>query len=234
MPSITNFISSFNTDIARPKNFDVTIPTPVALIPYLDTSRQLSLRCESAQLPSRTFSTVDQKFGSNPIEKHAMHSNYNESEMTFIVSGDMREKIFFDAWMEYINPTVSFDFNYKEDYISTLTVNQYGMSNDLTYSLNLIDAFPISVNQLDLDWSNDGHHKLTVVFAYRYWQNNSIQQLGSSILQTGISKVLDSLGGLNPPPQLSDSPDFKTSIYTGKQNTNVNVPSPNPQVKSSN
>jgi hypothetical protein len=209
MPSLNNFITSFNKDVARPKHFDVTIPVPVALIPYLPTARNLSLRCESAQLPSRTFSTVEQKFGANPIERHAMHSNYNESEMTFIVSGDMSEKLFFDAWMEYINPTISFDFNYKEDYISTLTVNQYGMNNDLTYSLNLIDAFPVSVNQLDLDWSNDSHHKLTVVFAYRYWQNNSIQQLGSSLLQAGISSIIDTIGGLNPSPNLFNSPGNK-------------------------
>lgn len=231
MPSLTNFISSFSSDIARPKNFDVIIPAPVALIPYLNTSKQLSLRCESAQLPSRTFSTVEQKIGSNPVERHAHQSNYNDSEMTFIVSGDMSEKIFFDAWMEYINPTVSFDFNYKEDYISTLTVNQYGMNNDLTYSLNLIDAFPVSVNQLDLDWSNDSHHKLTVVFAYRYWQNNSIQQFGSSLIQAGISSILNSIGGLNPDPKISDSPDYKTSIYGGKPNTNVDVPDINPQAR---
>lgn len=194
--NITTFLGSFKNDIARPNRFSVNIPAPIPLLPYLNTARNLTLRCETAQLPSRTFATADQKFGSNPIEKHAYQSNYNESEMTFIVSGDMSEKIFFDMWMEYINPTRSFDFNYRSDYISTLTVSQYDLSDNLTYSINLIDAFPVTVNQLDLDWSNDGHHKLTVVFAYRYWQNNSIQALGSSLLQAGISSILDSVGGL--------------------------------------
>jgi len=194
--SISSFLSSFKGDIARPNRFDVTINAPIPLLPYIATSRNLTFRCESAQLPSRTFATTDQKFGANPIEKHAYQSNYNESEMTFIVSDNMSEKIFFDAWMEYINPTISFDFNYRNDYISTLQVNQYSVDNKLTYSVNLIDAFPVSVNQLDLDWSNEGHHKLAVVFAYRYWQNNSIQALGSSLLQTGISSVLNNNGGL--------------------------------------
>jgi hypothetical protein len=27
---------------------------------------------------------------------------------------------------------------------------------------------------LDLDWSNDGVHKLSVTFAYTYWRNNSL------------------------------------------------------------
>lgn len=197
--NITEFISSFNTDIARPNRFNVIIPAPLALLPYYNTSSLLSLRCESTQLPSRTFATADQKIGSNPIVKHAYQSNYNESEMTFIVSDDMSEKVFFDAWMEYINPSYTFDFNYRNDYISTLTVNQYGVDNKLTYSINLIDAFPIAVNQLDLDWSNDGHHKLTVVFAYRYWQNNFTQQFGFSALQPNIAQVVSNNGGLAGP-----------------------------------
>lgn len=197
MPAnITDFLGSFKTDVARPNRFDVTIPAPLPMMYYLPTSRNLTLRCETAQLPSRTFATADQKIGSNPTEKHAYQSNYNESEMTFIVSDDMSEKIFFDAWMEFINPTMSFDFNYRNDYISTLTVNQYSVDNKKTYSINLIDAFPVSVNQLDLDWSNDGHHRLSVVFAYRYWQNNSIQKFGDSLLQYGITQVLNSTGGL--------------------------------------
>jgi hypothetical protein len=95
-----------------------------------------------------------------------------------------------------------------------LTINQYDVKNELTYSLNLIDAFPISVNQLDLDWSNEGFHKLTVVFAYRYWQNNSIQQLGSSLLQAGISEIINTIGGLSPDPKITDAPDFKSGIYS--------------------
>jgi hypothetical protein len=169
------------------------------MVAYFNIGALLTLRCESAQLPSRTFATADQKIGSNPITRYAYQSNYNESEMTFIVSDDMSEKVFFDAWMEYINPTLTFDFSYKNDYISTLTINQYGVDNKLTYSINLIDAFPIAVNQLDLDWSNEGHHKLTVVFAYRYWQNNFTQQFGFSTLQPGVADVLTNNGGLAGP-----------------------------------
>jgi hypothetical protein len=109
--------------------------------------------------------------------------------MTFIVSENMEEKLFFDAWMEYINPSYKFDFRYKADYTSTLQVNQYDQQNKKIYSINLIDAFPIAVNQLDLDWSSESYHKLTVVFAYTYWQNNSIQALGSSLLQSITSEI---------------------------------------------
>jgi hypothetical protein len=190
MPSLNEFKSSFNKDVARPNRFDVSIPVPLVLIPYIGTARDLNMRCEATQFPSRTFSTTEQRFGSNPTEKFPYQSSYNEIEMTFIVGGDMAEKKMFDAWMEYIQPSYNFDFKYKKDYVTTMQVNQYDNENKLTYSINLIDSFPVSINQLDLDWTQDGYHKLTVVFAYTYWQNNSLQALGSSLLQSGLSNIV--------------------------------------------
>ena len=172
------FMGSFNSDVARPSKFDVTIIAPAMIQKYSNTLRQLTLRCETAELPGRTFGTVEQKFGSNPTLKFPMHSSYNDLTLTFIVSGDMTERTFFDVWMEYINPTKTFDFAYKDDFTSTIEIVQYNLFDEETYVVNLFNAYPVSVNQLDLDWSSDSHHKLTVVFAYDYWQNADIQTLG--------------------------------------------------------
>ena len=52
------------------------------------------------------------------------------------------------------------------------------------------------MNQLDLDWSSDGYHKLVVTWAYTYWQNNSLQALGMQLVDMGINAVASALGGL--------------------------------------
>ena len=211
--SISDFSSSFKTDLARPSRFDVEIPIPLTLYPFRNTSRNLTFRCETAQLPSRTLATAEQKFGANPTEKFPYHSQYNEAELTFIVSDDMSEKLFFDAWLEYINPSYKFNFRYKNDYSTAIKINQYDVKNDLTYSVNLIDAYPISVNQLDLDWSSTEHHKLTVVFAYTYWQNNSIQALGTSLVQSVLTNITDGLNGLGPDGFSTNVPLDNPLIY---------------------
>jgi hypothetical protein len=117
--------------------------------------------------------------------------------MTFILSGDMKEKVFFDNWLEYINPTSSFDLNYRNDYVTTIRINQYDNQDNLAYSVDLFDAFPTAVNQLDMDWSSDGHLKLTVVFEYRYWQINSLQQLATNIFTYGLNSGLYSANPLS-------------------------------------
>ena len=196
--SINDFKSSFSKDLARPSRFDVNIPIPLTLLPYIRSSRNLNYRCENAQLPGRTFATMEQKIGSNPIEKYPYLTTYNDIDLTFIVDDDMKQKIFFDSWFELINPTYNFNYQYKSNYATTIVINQYDVQNQLTYSVTLFDAYPISMNQMDLDWSSDQAHKLVVTFAYTRWQNNSLQSLLEGLLQQGLSSVVSGLFGGAP------------------------------------
>ena len=188
--TINDFRASFKTDLARPSRFDVQFNIPLVLAPYVTNARQLSYRCENADLPGRTLETVERKFGSAPRQKFPYYTNYNESTMSFIVSDDMSEKIMFESWIDAINPTSTYNFNYKASYVSDIVVTQYDVANQPSYQVSLIDAFPIAVNQLDLDWSSDGHHKLTVVFAYTKWNNNSISGILKNVEQQILTNVL--------------------------------------------
>jgi hypothetical protein len=187
--SINDFKSSFSSDLAKPSRFDVTIPIPLALGFYITDARNLTYRCEATNLPGRSFETTEKKIGSAPVEKFPYHTNYQEVPMTFILNSDMNQKIFFDAWMELINPTTDYNFQYKGNYAVDISINQYNSTNTLTYAGVLQEAFPIDVNQLDMDWSSDGYHKLTVVFAYKQWQNVTVSNLVNNLksgLLTGL------------------------------------------------
>jgi hypothetical protein len=193
--NINDFKSSFTKDLARTNRFDVNIPIPLTLIPYISSAKSLTYRCENAQLPGRTFATTEQKtYG--PVEKFPYQTTFNDIDLTFIIEDDMNQKLFFDAWLNYINPQYNNNFRYKSDFSTVITVNQYDVTGKLSYSVDLVDAYPISMNQLDLSWGDDGYHKLSVSFAYTYWKNNSLQALGMQLVDAGINAVSDALGGL--------------------------------------
>jgi len=194
--SINDFRSSFNKDIARASRFDVSIPVPLTLIPYIQSARSLTYRCEATNLPGRTLATTEQKIGANPVEKYPYMSTYNDIDLTFIIDDDMQQRLFFDAWLNFIQPQSNYNMAYKGDYVTSITINQYDVTGSLSYSVNLIDAYPISMNQLDLDWSSDAPHKLNVTFAYTYWMNNSLQGLAMDAIEAGIGNVASVAGGL--------------------------------------
>jgi len=188
--NVRDFVSSFKADLSRPSRFDVQIPVPIALAPfYKDTAQQLSLRCEVTELPGRTFATTERKIGSAPLQKFPYQTTYNDVQMTFIVGGDMKERLFFDQWMEYINPSSTYNFKYKNNYSTDIAITQYDMQNKVTYKCVLIDAYPLVVNQLDLDWTADNYHRLTVVFAYTNWQEGTVSSIANNLGVQGLSGI---------------------------------------------
>lgn len=199
--SIADFKSSFKTDLARPNRFDVQIPIPLGISYYVSSSRLLKLRCENAELPGRNISTTALKVY-NIEEKFPYQTTYNDINLTFIVGDDMSEKKLFDAWLEWINPTYDYNFKYKSDYASLIRINQYDVKNELTYSVDLLDAYPIAVNQLDLDWSNDGYHKLNVTFTYTQWKNYSIEAMAQELSSQNLLRTNGTLSAdLRPGPE---------------------------------
>jgi hypothetical protein len=193
--NLNDFKASFKTDIARANKFDVSFPVPLTLILYRNISQRLTLRCESAELPGRSLATTEQKIY-NISEKFPYQTTYNDANFTFLVSDDMAEKEFFDSWLEFINPSTNFNFKYKGDYSTTVSVNQYDVQNKKTYSVDLIEAYPVAVNQMSLDWASDSLHKLTVTFAYSYSRVNSLTTSLKTAVTSGIGGLVTGVGGL--------------------------------------
>jgi len=168
MASLQQFKSSFTSDLARPNRFEVIMNLPGILLAPED-KEVLRYRCETAQLPGRTFDNVEQKtYG--PIEKFPNLTTYTDIDLTFILDDTMQTKTMFDTWLNFINPSRTNNLTYKSDYAADIQIYQYTVTNERAYGVNLIDAYPTSMNQLDLDWSSDGYHKLTVTFAYTRWE----------------------------------------------------------------
>jgi len=192
--SISDFRSSFTTDIARPSRFDVFIPIPISLTRAKGAdSRILAMRCENAVLPGRVMQTTDKKIGSAPVEKFPYQTMYGEVTFTFIISDDMSEKIFFDSWMDTINPTTDYNFQYKSNYAVDMNVNQYDVTNQLTYTATMYEAFPIAINDMELDWQSEEFHKLTVVFCYKRWVGSYSNSLQQNIVNAGLGGLLNTV-----------------------------------------
>jgi hypothetical protein len=210
MSNVKNFISNFKkTELARPYNFDVsfypsesvisTIISPslagkALQLELLKNGRDFKMKCEQAELPARTFSTVEQRIYGY-TDKFPISTSYEPITLVFICSDDMNEKYFFDLWMEVISMTnpigiavsaaadlaenllgidtgfgTRFDLQYKDNYSCMIEITQYDLTGKASYKVMLIAAFPRSVNQMPLRWSDTGsYHRVAVTFEYKYF-----------------------------------------------------------------
>jgi hypothetical protein len=79
--------------------------------------RELPYLCEVAEIPRRGFMNMDVRYY-GPNEKLPFLTQYEDMNLTFLCRNKSYERQFFDDWMSIINPTNTFDFNYRESYES--------------------------------------------------------------------------------------------------------------------
>ena len=173
--SIDDFRSAiFRDSLARTNRFEVLITTAPKAYKFRENSNwNLSLYCEMASLPPVNISTKSFKiFG--PTYQRPFGAEYGGEgiSFTFHVDRDMKVKTFFDDWTSIVVDPVSGTVGWQEDYVVDLYIRQLDEQENVTYEIKLIDAFPRSVNLLELNNSAQNQtHRLNVLFGYRTWES---------------------------------------------------------------
>lgn len=182
--------------------------------PDLGTINQdLSLLCEAAEFPGRGFMAVDNRYY-GPNFKVPYQTSYEDLILTFIVRDDFLERQYFDNWMNDINPIDTYNFNYRNNYVSTIELFQLSDINGGTrsdtgdqivktqYAFTFDRAYPILVNPQPITWADDNFHRLTVTFTYSRWYRAGLDSITTptisgndfAITENYIPKPVDNNG----------------------------------------
>ncbi len=177
--NINNFLSNLkkHNEFARTDKFDVTFVVPPA-VTGSNSAYDLTLQCESSELPSRDLNVIEYRYYG--FIKRVPHTNqYGVAAFTFFVTGDMWEKRLFDRWFDIMVPTQTglvkypLDSNNQSLYETNIIVNQYDTAGIPIYNATLFEAIPISMSNLNQNWSDDSPHRLTVTFGFTKWISDS-------------------------------------------------------------
>lgn len=133
---------------------------------------------DSAEMPGRAFMSVDHRYY-GPNFKMPFQSQYEDMTMTFLCRTESLERQFFDDWMEIINPTNLWDFNYRDQYRANIEIFQLAAHADgederatapkAVYKWTVWDAYPITINPQPVTWADDNFQRLSVTFTYTKW-----------------------------------------------------------------
>lgn len=174
-------------------------------------SRQLMYLCEVAEMPGRTFESLDVRYY-GPNHKLPHKTIYEDINLTFICRSKSFERQFFDNWQLIINPINTWDFNYRDQYRAQIHIYQY--SNlakigtmpgyfpgsdapvpinintnipDAQYWMTLHDAYPIFVNPQPMTWADDQFQRLIVSFTYHHWSRPGLDPVPRTGASQGFS-----------------------------------------------
>ena len=175
--NIQNFNSNLNQyGVSKQSHFEVFFPLHNG-DQRAANGQQLNLgfRCETAMLPGQSIATVENRtYG--PQRKMAYGNIYTDMSFSLLCSTNLREKVFFDDWVNYIvgvNSSTNnhtYDVKYFIDYARPVNIKQFDPNGKVIYSVNLIQAYPLAVSPLSLNHDSSDVHKLSVTMTYHRWE----------------------------------------------------------------
>lgn len=207
--SLNNFQARLNTtETAFQNRFEIAINPPSRLT--TEDLRTVTMRCESIQFPARNLrSSVDENPYGPPREIVQGVGQFATINATFLCDVEMTEKKYFDAWQKLIYDPQTYNLNYYNEYIGSIDIHQlsrYGEgpgvldaldpfgiftnndSNDdepKTYGIRLFEVYPKTINAQDLNTGTNEMQRITVEFAYRFWEELPFD--ASSLVGDGAS-----------------------------------------------
>tara|TARA_Y100001937_G_scaffold22024_1_gene31215 strand:+ start:4248 stop:4787 length:540 start_codon:yes stop_codon:yes gene_type:complete len=162
--------------IARLNRFQVELPTNIPGIEVRD-SREYQILCKTASIPGKGIATHDRTIMTQN-EKIGYGYIVQEMPMTFYLLNDYSVRDYFDKWMNSIVNQETFEVNYKTEYQRNVRIHQLRepvearrrVALNKIYSIELEDAFPISINSIDFSNDPDVIGEVSVNMSYTKWR----------------------------------------------------------------
>lgn len=173
--------------VSKPNLFTVIVSVGGASAEEL---RPIAFRCEAAEIPGRSVATTEYKDWGVP-SKIGYAPIYADLGLTLLLSEDLREKKFFEAWQDAVigdhrvdqKTTKGWNTRYYDNYVGTVEIQQKNQKGEVVATYKLEETFPLIVNPVSLDWNSTNEvSKLQVSMAYKYYTTERAQ--GNSIIQT--------------------------------------------------
>ena len=171
MSSIDDLKAQFSTGFAKPNQYKVVLPETT-------NSRRLNIMCDSVTLPGKQIFTAEENI-SFKTEYTAYGYGTEDVDISFFLANDWFEWNYLYEWMGQVttvNSQVIQRVSYKSSYTRQVDIEHLStdrVENNTKKKITLINAFPVSLNSIDLGNENSNQViKVSASFKYDNWIEN--------------------------------------------------------------
>ena len=166
--------------LALTNKFSVSIIPPSMMYSAVPDG-SIDFLCHTAEFPGMTFATTeDRLYGIEVAKPYA--TTFEAVTLTFYVTNDFSTKIFFEDWMRFIQHPKSKNMRYYDDIVGSIAIYHYDEEctdpypGNHTYKTVLSEAWPLTIQEHELNWDSSEIMEIQVQLNYRDWNRTSASQ----------------------------------------------------------
>jgi len=168
--NINELINSITqSGLAFSNRYEVMINTPAGFgTTNIQFIRNLMVRCDSITIPGRSLSTTPYRFY-GPARNMPYEPIYaGEMTLSVILSADLRERKFFEDWMDLVCSRSNYKFGYYDDYVTNLEIAVMTRADDPAHRFYVEEVYPKAIGDLQVAYDKDNDFlKQDITLAFR-------------------------------------------------------------------
>ena len=170
---IDKILSAINKrkGLAHPNRFSITFSALDEVL-TLEQARDFEFFCESTSIPGRQILTTDYGPTRQAIKRPNGYSN-EDINFVFNLTNDYFIRDVFNRWTNEIVNRDTYEVGFKDDYSLDIRIHQLDEQDNKVYTSILRDAFPVTVQNIDLNNTTESSvQKLNVTMSYRDFEED--------------------------------------------------------------
>lgn len=181
--SVTDFQQKMNS-FTKASHFEIswTLPPWAASKGYSDNDF-LRMRCHRVNLPGIDIQGFTGKRGGSGIEEFfPQGAKFNQTQMSIYNDENSKLLNLFRDWISNIidigdesSNSNDFRVNYRDNYLSTLTIDHFNPQGEISARYILRDAFPVDMGDIGVSWdATDQLVSLNINIIYKSWSISKV------------------------------------------------------------
>tara|TARA_Y100000593_G_C4308054_1_gene336810 strand:+ start:400 stop:936 length:537 start_codon:yes stop_codon:yes gene_type:complete len=170
--NVNDFISEVQArgGLARPTKYQIIMTKSVIEPNGNRLPPPNTLFCHAASLPGRTIEAGTYDVGYGQEYQAPLKNTMEPVDFSFYITNkSWYERTYFETWMENVVGLDSQYVSYKEDYVADIVIRCFDERHNNNYGVVLKNAFPLSINELELSGESHEPLSVTVNIAYDRW-----------------------------------------------------------------
>jgi hypothetical protein len=170
MPTLAEFKGNLLGGGARANQFRVELTFPSFVAAGTLAGAKAQFLCRSASLPASTVNPIPVPFRGKQV-KVAGERQYSDWSVQIYNDTDFLIRNAFEQWSNGIaNHTQVGGLVTPAQYQSDMTVNQLDRNGLVLKSYKIVNAWPVNIGEIQLDYAQDGQiEEFPVQFTFDYW-----------------------------------------------------------------
>ena len=144
------------------------------------TGREISMMCDSVNLPGMTNGTTDIRlFGENREVPYM--PIYPSLELSFISDRKMIIKQYFEQWSNAVVDKTTRAVGYYSNYVKQLDIVVTDKEGKSIYCARVFEAYPKAIQDIRFGFDNKDIIRVNVTLAFKYWMQIHVDEEGNDI-----------------------------------------------------